>query len=122
MCWVAIKLSHFDFFYFAVSTIELCFSDFLVCTDFYIVCFSRFQLFDGSLHCLVFADGDVLFAFFELFVLGVCNLIAGRFLIPFPAYSITISLFPLFFVLILSSDFLCSWLICFRSPICIFTI
>lgn len=65
---------------------------------------------------------NVLFAFFELFVLGVCNLIAGRFLIPFPAYSITISLFPLFFVLILSSDFLCSWLICFRSPICIFTI
>ena len=74
MCIRDSNLPYFNFLHFTVITVNLCLSDFLVCTDFHIVCFSRFQLFDGSLHRLVFADGDVLFAFFELFVLGVCNL------------------------------------------------
>ena len=84
MCWVAINLSHFDFFYFAVSAVNFGLSDFLVRPNLNVVGLSRLQLFDRSLYGFVLANGDVLLAFFELFVLGVCNLVSGSFLIPFP--------------------------------------
>ena len=81
---VAINLSYFHFFHFAVRSINFRFSNLFVCPNLVVVILSALQFLEGPGSGLVLSNQSRFLSFFEFLVLSNHNLVSGRLCITLP--------------------------------------